>query len=69
METTQLSVPVTASQTVTLARQLLHEDKKRLLDVLNQDVEAEEVGTHWTSKQVLSKDWLSETEEQVWQHL
>ena len=69
MEITQLSVPVTTSQVIDLARQLPQEDKKRLLDVLSQDVESEKVHTHWASEQVLSKDWLSDTEEQAWQHL
>lgn len=69
METSRLSIPVTANQIINLARQLPGEDKKRLLDVLNQDVETEKIHTHWASEQVLGKDWLNETEEQAWQHL
>ena len=69
METTQLNLPVTSNQIINLARQLPNEDKKRLLDVLSQDVESEVIYTHWASEQVLGKDWLTETEEQAWQHL
>ena len=69
MEATQLSVPVTPNQVIGLARQLPREDKKRLLGILNEEVEAEQVLTHWASEQVLGKDWLSETEEKAWQHL
>lgn len=69
METSQLNLPVTINQLISLARQLPREDKKRLLDLLNQDVESEELRTHWASEQVLAKEWLNETEEQAWQHL
>jgi hypothetical protein len=69
METTQLSLPVTINQLISLARQLSSEDKKRLLDVLNQDVDADELRTHWASEQVLAKEWLNDTEEKAWQHL
>ena len=69
MGTSQLNLPVTIDQLISLARQLPREDKKRLLDLLNQDVESEELRTHWASEQVLAKEWLNETEEQAWQHL
>ena len=69
VETTQLSVPVTPNQIISLARQLSQEDKKKLFDVLSEEVETEKVHTHWASEQVLGKEWLNETEEQAWQHL
>lgn len=69
METNQLSLLITVNQVIDLARQLPSGDKKRLLTVLNQDIELENVQTHWASEQVLGKDWLSEIEEKAWQHL
>ena len=69
MEATQLSVPVTPNQIINLARQLPREDKKRLLDLLNEEVEVEDIRTHLASEQVLGKDWLNKTEERAWQHL
>ena len=69
METNQLSLPITANQVINLARQLPNGDKKRLLEFLHQDIELENVQTHWASEHVLGKDWLSETEEKAWRHL
>jgi len=69
MESTQLSIPITNTQVIELARRLSQEDKQKLLCVLQQDVEADTVQTHWASESVLGKEWLNETENQAWQHL
>jgi len=69
MEGSQLSLPISAGRVIDLARRLSRADKDRLVAVLTRDLEEQRTATHLLSEAALAKDWLTEQEDQAWQHL
>jgi hypothetical protein len=69
MEGSQLSLHVSPSQVIDLARKLSRADKDRLMAVLTRDTEEQHTNTHLISEAALAKDWLTDQEDQTWQHL
>lgn len=67
-----LLLPLSLDQLMVLLRQLPASEKKKLILLLEQEMEVTEtdlVLTHQASEQVLARDWNSPKEDQAWQHL
>ena len=75
MKTTNLKInlPLSFEQVVDIIRQLPVKEKRKLYEVLEKEVkkypENNQILTHIASEDVLSKDWLSNTEEEAWKDL
>lgn len=67
-----LLLPLSLDQLMILLRQLPASEKKKLILLLEQELqvpEADSVLTHLASEQVQARNWNSPKEDQAWQHL
>ena len=75
METTdfKINLPLSFEQVVDIIRQLSVKEKRKLTEILkkesNKYPENNQILTHISSEDVLSKDWLSDSEDEAWKNL
>jgi hypothetical protein len=62
-------LPLTFEQIAQLMQQLPAPERLRLAQLLTDDAPTDEWPSHLASEAVLAKDWLTEAEDQAWQHL
>ncbi|MBL7797219.1 MAG: hypothetical protein JNJ90_12050 [Saprospiraceae bacterium] len=67
----QVYLPLQFNQILEIVKQLGADERRRLLlFLLGQLPDKNDLTlTHLASEEVLAKDWLTETEDEAWQHL
>lgn len=70
MEAQNFNISLTFQQVAYIVKQLPSSEKLRLAEIIEKEVQNDDLPyTHIVSQDILAKDWLSQEEDQAWQHL
>jgi len=70
MDAQNFNISLTFQQVAYIVKQLPSSEKLRLAEIIEKEVQNDDLPyTHIVSQDILAKDWLSQEEDQAWQHL